>query len=197
MANRTLAALVAVTLLASQGTTSTARADNQMGYRLLTADQANALPRNGGRLGIEVGRAEQISSSGLTFDILRVKGVAAGSAGAQAGFMPGDQIIAVDGRVFPSVASFAAYVGSMPPASQIAVDYMPPNGGPQNAQRITVTLGGARSTNAMPDTQAQSRGMSTGTKVAIGLGAAALFGCYKAGCFSRRAAPDRTMQAPR
>jgi hypothetical protein len=28
--------------------------------------------------------------------------------------------------------------------------------------------------------------MSTGTKVAIGVGAAALFGCYELGCFSHR-----------
>jgi hypothetical protein len=38
--------------------------------------------------------------------------------------------------------------------------------------------------------------MSTGTKVAIGVGAAALFGCYELGCFSYRSAgaPNSTRQ---
>ncbi len=166
-------------------------ADNQMGYQLLSADQASLLPRNGGKLGMQVDRAQQITSGGLTFDVLRVKAVAANSAGAHAGFKSGDQIIAVDGRVFASVASFAAYVGSLPPAHQISVDYMPSDGGPQEAQRVNVTLGGQTLTTVAPPPQ--SEGLSTGTKVAIGIGAAALFGCYKLGCFTHKSKP--TMQA--
>ena len=32
----------------------------------------------------------------------------------------------------------------------------------------------------------ESTGLSAGTKIAIGVGAAALFGCYKMGCFSHK-----------
>ena len=188
MINRTVAAFVASTFLTVQCLPTSAFADNQMGYQLLTADQAGALPRNGGKLGMQVGRADQITSGGLTFDILRVKAVTPGSAGAKAGFTVGDQIIAVDGKVFPSVATFAAYVGSVPPTRQISVDYMPANGGPQQAQRVTVTLGAG--TAMIPEqSQPEAKGLSTGEKVAIGVGAAALFGCYKLGCFSHRAKP--------
>ena len=188
MVNRSIAALVAAAFLSLQCLPGPALADNQMGYQLLTADQANALPRNGGKLGLDVGRAQQITSGGMTFDLLRVKGVTASSPGAKAGFNVGDQIIAVDGRVFPSVAAFAAYIGSMQPERQISVDYMPSNGGPQEAQRVNVTLGGARSSTPPQQQQEEpaSKGLSTGTKIAIGVGAAALFGCYKMGCFSHR-----------
>lgn len=188
MVNRTLAALVAVSVLSLQVAPNPAFADNQMGYQLLSADQAAGLPRNGGKLGLQVGRAQQITSGGLTFDLLRVNGVAPNAAGAQAGLKVGDQIIAVDGRVFPSTATFAAYVGSLPPAQRISVDYMPSGGGPQEAQRVGVTLGGARSA-AVPQAAPQPQGLSTGTKVAIGVGAAALFGCYKLGCFSHKPKP--------
>ena len=85
----------------------------------------------------------------MTFELLRVNGVRRGSPGAQAGLHVGYQIIAVDGRVFPSVAALAAYVGDRP------------------------------------------GGLSTGSKVAIGVGAAALFGCCELGCFSRaKPGPD-------
>ncbi len=193
--HRTLAALVAVSFLAVQAAPSVALADNQMGYQLLSADQAAGLPRNGGKLGMQVGRAQQITSGGLTFDVLRVNAVSPGSSGAQAGFKVGDQIIAVDGRVFPSVAAFAAYVGSRTPAQQISVDYMPSGGGPEAAQRVGVTIGGGRSVPApapAPQANAEPQGLSTGTKVAIGIGAAALFGCYKLGCFAKKQKPAAT-----
>lgn len=183
MVNRVMAALLATSFLGLQALPTAAFADNQMGYQVLTVDQAASLPRNGGRLGLNVGRAQQINSGGLTFELLRVNSVSAGSPGAQAGFRSGDQIIAVDGKVFPSVASFAAYVGSKAPSDRIAIDYMPPNGGPKDAQRVNVTLAGAGRALAQPS-QPQPNGLSTGTKVAIGVGAAALFGCYKLGCFS-------------
>jgi hypothetical protein len=167
-----------------------------MGYQLLSAGQAAGLPRNGGALGLEVGRAQQISSGGMTFELLQVKGVRRGSPGAQAGFNVGDKIIAADARVFPSVAAFAAYVGSVPPGRQITVDYMPAGGGPDQAQRVGVTVGaaGGRSAASRPEgPPGQSTGLSTSTKIAIGVGAAALFGRYKAGCFSRSTTGSRDL----
>ena len=60
-------------------------------------------------------------------------------------------------------------------------------GGPQQAQRVAVTVGaGGRAVPAQAEEPART-GMSTGSKLAIGAGAAALFGCYKLGCFSRSA----------
>jgi len=188
MVNRTAAALVAATFLSLQCLPSLALAENQMGYQLLSAEQAAGLSHSGGALGMDIGRAQQITNGGMTFDLLRVNGVRRGSSGAQAGFNVGDQIIAADGRVFQNVATFAAYVGSLPPGRQITVDYMPANGGPQQAQRVVVTVGaGGRAVPAQTEEQAHT-GMSTGSKVAIGVGAAALFGCYKLGCFNRSAA---------
>ena len=189
MVNRPFAAFVAASFLAMQPLATPAFADNQMGYQMLTADQASALPKNGGKLGLNVGRAQQINSGGMTFELLRVNGVTPRSPGEQAGFKVGDQIISVDGKVFPSVAAFAGYVGSKRPSDTISVDYMPPSGGPKDAQRVTVTLAGPGQTSAQQDKPAQSTGLSTGTKIAIGVSAAALFGCYKLGCFSHRKAP--------
>lgn len=185
MANRAAAVLLAAGLLGAHCVPSPARAENPMGYQLLSAQQAAGLPRRGGALGLDVGPGQRTSSGGMEFELLRVNGVHRGSPGARAGFGVGDQIIAADGRVFPSVAAFAAYVGSVPPGGQILVDYMPAGGGPQQAQRVAVTLGaGGRA--AQKDEQAGSTGLSTGAKVAIGLGAAALFGCYEMGCFNRQ-----------
>ena len=185
MFKRTVAALALASLLAAPLGATQAWADNQMNYRLLPAAEASTLPRAGGTLGLNVGPGEQINSGGLTFKLLRVNSAKQGSPGADAGFRAGDQIIAVDGRVFPSVPAFAGYVGSLPPGHQISVDYLPAGGGPQEAQRVTATLGGAGgSIPAQPAEAAPSGGLSTGTKVAIGVGAAALFGCYKLGCFS-------------
>ena len=186
MANRIVAAFVAASLLGLQVLPSAALAENQMGYQTVTVDQASALPKGGGKLGLNVGRAQQISSGGLTFALLRVNGVASGSPGDRAGFRVGDQIIAVDGKVFPNAAAFAGYVGSKRPDDRISVDYMPPNGGPKDAQRLDVTLGGSSASTSKPVDQPASGGLSTGTKIAIGVGAAALFGCYKFGCFHRR-----------
>jgi len=188
MANCTAVALLAASLLSVQCLPgpAQAQAQNQMGYQLLPAQQAASLPRRGGALGMDVGPAQQINEGGMAFELLRVNGVRRGSPGAQAGFNVGDQIIAVDGRVFPSVAAFAAYIGSVQPGRQIAVDTMPAGGGPQQAQRIGVTVGaGGRAAPAQQGDQARSGGLSTGSKVAIGVGAAALFGCYELGCFSR------------
>ena len=195
MVNRTVAALLAASFLSLQCVPTgpaLAQNQNQMGYQLLSAQQASELPRRGGALGMDIGPAQRINdSSGMTFELLRVNGVRRGSPGAQAGFNAGDQIIAVDGRVFPSVAAFAAYVGSVPPGRQIMVDYMPAGGGPQQAQRVGVTVGArGQAVPAQRNEQARSTGLSTGEKVAIGAGAAALFGCYELGCFSRsKAAP--------
>ena len=183
MVNRIAAAgLTAVLLLTS--VSGPAFADNQMGYQLLSASQASSLPNNGGALGMDVGRSQVINDRGLSFELLRVNSVRPGSPGAQAGFKAGDQIIAVDGRVFPSVATFAAYVGSILPGRQISVDTIPSGGGPQQAERLGVTVG-TKGLTVPPQQTGQPAGLSTGTKVAIGVGAAALFGCYKAGCFSR------------
>ena len=163
---------------------SPASAENQMGYQLLSPQAAAGLPRNRGSLGMDIERAQQITDDGLTFDIIRVKSVRRGSPGAQAGFGSGDQIVAVNGRVFPSLAVFAAYIGSMQPGMTASVDYIPANGGPAQAQRVAVTVGAAGG-GTPPLAQAPaSGGLSTGTKVAIGAGAAALFGCYELGCFS-------------
>ena len=186
MVHRTAAALLAASFLGLQCLPAAAQAQNQMGYQLLSGQQATALPRRGGALGMDIGPAQQINEGGMAFELLRVNGVRRGSPGAQAGFNVGDQIIAVDGRVFPSVAVFAAYVGSVQPGRQIAVDYLPSGGGPQQAQRVGVTVGaGGRAVAARQGDPARSGGLSTGSKVAIGVGAAALFGCYELGCFSR------------
>ena len=166
-----------------------AYADNQMGYRLLSPQDAQALPHNHGALGMDIEAAQRITDGGMIFDLIRVKQVRSGSAGEQAGFHPGDEIIAVDGEVFSSLAVFAAYVGSVQPGSQVNVDYIPAGGGPQQAQRIGVTVGMAGQTPQPAPQADQSNlprpGLSTGTKVAIGVGAVALFGCYELGCFSR------------
>ncbi|HEY0182617.1 MAG TPA: PDZ domain-containing protein [Rhodopila sp.] len=164
-----------------------AAADNPMGYRLLSEQEAGKLPRSHGVLGISVGRAQQIVDAGMTFDIMRVTAVRPGSPAAQAGLHEGDQIIAVNGRVFSSLKAFAAYMGSMEAGSVASIDYMPSDGGPAQAQRVAVTVGDATqpTRRAERDRQAQG-GLSTGTKLAIGAGAVALFGCYELGCFSHR-----------
>ena len=185
-----------------------AHAENAMGYRLLSSEEATSLPRRGGALGLDVARARQIADGGMVFEVMQVRAVRPGSAGDQAGLHVGDQIIAVDGRVFPSVAAFAGYVGAVPPGQQVSVDFMPAGGGPQQAQRMTVVVGaagGAAGANRRTDDASQDgrdqppvrSGMSTGTKVAIGAGAVALLGCYEAGCFSRhRAAPPQPAPRP-
>jgi predicted metalloprotease with PDZ domain len=185
MRARILSALAAGWLAASLHL-SPAWAENAMGYRLLTAQDAARLPHNRGALGLDVEREQQISDSGMTFDIIRVKQVRPGSAGAKAGFGVGDKIIAVDGQVFPTIAAFASYVGSVQPGRQISVDTIPAGGGPAQAERITVVVGAAGAAASQPAQQTAQApsGMSTGTKLAIGVGAAALLKCYQMGCFS-------------
>ncbi len=186
MVNRTAAAVFAASFLSLQCISGPAQAQNQMGYQLLPAQQAASLPRRGGTLGMDIGPAQQVNEGGMAFELLRVNGVRRGSPGVQAGFNVGDQIIAVDGRVFPSVAAFASYIGSVQPGRQITVDTMPAGGGPQQAQRIGATVGsGGRAMPTHQGEQARSGGLSIGSKVAIGVGPAALFGCYELGCFSR------------
>jgi len=189
-ANRLAAALVAASLFVAP----MAQADNQMGYQLFGPQQAAQLSRGGGVLGMDVGRGQVINDSGMTFELLRVQSVRRGSPAAQAGMAVGDQVIAVDGKVFPSVATFASYVGSLSPGRTIAVDYLPRGGGPERAQRVGVTLAGAGASTATPAAQPsapESHGLSTGQKLAIGAGAVALFGCYKLGCFNRFTKPQQ------
>lgn len=111
MTRRILTTVVVAWALIFGAVPSPAQADNPMGYRLLSAQDAANLPRNRGALGLDVERSQQITDSGMTFEVMRVMQVKTGSPGAQAGFRPGDQIIAVDGRVFPTITAFAAYVG--------------------------------------------------------------------------------------
>jgi len=186
-ASRPLAALTAACLLLAPHLSTPAWADNPMGYRLLTEEEAARLPRHGGSLGMDVDRAQRVTESGITFDLMRVKQVRRGSPAAQAGFAPGDTIISVDGQVFPTIAAFAAYVGSTSPGSRIDVDYIPQGGGPQQAQRVAVAVGGAKQAGqpAPQQDQAPSKsGLSTGQKLAIGAAAAAVIGCYWTGCLS-------------
>ena len=195
MVSRTVTAIAIASMLTLQCTPKLAYAENQMGYRLLSMQEASRLPRYRGALGMDVERAQQITDGGMTFDLIRVKQVRRGSPGDRAGFRKGDQIIAVDGRVFPSIATFGAYVGSMSPGSRVNVDYIPAGGGPGNAERVPVIIGDAgRPTREPPQSpqsnDAASSGMSTRTK--IGIAAAALFGCYTLGCFSKSEGPAGT-----
>ena len=172
---RSAAALAGAFLFAAAAP-GPAWADNAMGYRLLTPQEASGLRSQGGTLGLDLQGAEMISEPGMSFEIMRVSGVHRGAPGAQAGFRTGDEIVSVNGRVFPSLAVFAAFVHALPPGQPASVDYIPAGGGPAQAQRVQVVPGGAS-------------GMSTREKVAIGVGAAALFGCYELGCFRHRQPP--------
>lgn len=186
-------ALAAVLLLVEAGGPR-AHAENAMGYQLLSEQEARDLPHNRGAFGIDLTRSQRITDHGMAFDIMQVTGVKPGSPGAKAGFRRGDQIIAVNGRLFPSLNVFAAYVGSMQPGSVATVDYMPAGDGPAQAERVAVTVGGVGPSVPGPeDDRQKSDGMSTATKLAIGAGAVALLGCYEFGCFSRHPAqpPER------
>ena len=201
MIKRTVTSIIIASMVSMPLLPGIAQAENQMGYQLLTAQQAAQLPRNGGALGIDVGSGQQITSGGMSFELLRVKAVRRGSPGAAAGLDVGDQIIAADAHVFPSIAAFAAYVQSAQAGQQIKIDYIPKDGGPQQAQRVEVTVGSpgqaSPSQQTAPSQQAdqpRSGGLSTGAKIAIGVGAAALFGCYERGCFSRLKAGAANMR---
>lgn len=178
---RALAFGLTTALLVSSAATLPARAENAMGYRLLSEQEAATLPHNHGALGLDVSRAQQIVDAEVTFDIMAVTGVTAGSPAGKAGLHRGDQIIAVNSRVFSSLRSFAAYVGSMEEGNVAFIDYMPAGSGPARAQRVAVTVGDAAQ---RPPGRSAEGGLSTGTKLAIGAGAVALFGCYELGCFS-------------
>ncbi len=179
-------AILAAVLVASQSLAWTASADNKMGYKLETAEQAAQLTRSGGSLGMKVGPEDDIASEGLSFQVLKVEGVVSDSPAAQAGLKVGDQIIAVNGHVFPNTKTFAEYVGSMKPGEQIDVDYMPEGGGPKDAKRVGVTIGeGGHASKPKQEAQKSAGGLSTGEKVAIGLGAAAVIGCYEYNCYSK------------
>ena len=198
MASRIVTSLAATVLLAAAAPTA-ALAQNPMGYRLLSAQEAAALPHNHGALGLDIERSQEITDAGMTFDIIRIRQVRSGSPGAQAGLRPGDQIIAVDGRVFPTLATFAAYVGAMSPGTRASIDYIPAGGGPAQAERVTVIIGasGPPAQSARnPNGAAPAASLSTGDKVAIGVGAAALLGCYELGCFSHRGAAQPPPPSP-
>lgn len=106
MVRRTVTAIAIASMLTFQWTPNLAYAENQMGYRLLSVQEASRLPRPRDALGMDVERAQQITDEGMTFNLIRVKQVRRGSPGDRAGFRKGDQIIAVDGRVFPSIVAF-------------------------------------------------------------------------------------------
>ena len=177
--------VVAYAILAVSLVGAPAMADNPMGYQLLTAEQAATLPRGGGVLGMDISRGQQITDSAIPFELLKVDSVRSGSPAAKAGFRPGDQVIAVDGRIFPSVATFAAYVGAQPPGRTIEIDYLPRGAGPGKAQRVGVTLASSGPSQAA-NPQPGSHGLTGGQKLAVGAAAVALFGCYELGCFNRR-----------
>jgi hypothetical protein len=198
---RGVALALAVVLFAGQAGVPPAYADNPMGYRLLTEQEASGLPRHGGALGIDIARSRRINDAAMSFDIIEIAAVKSGSAGEQAGLHRGDQIISVNGLVFASLRAFAAYVASTSPGSRATVDYMPSGGGPGQAQRVALIVGpisADAAARSMSDTSraggagaggggdAPAHGLSTGTKLAIGAAAIALFGCYKAGCFERK-----------
>lgn len=178
---RALAFGLTTALLVSSAATLPARAENAMGYRLLSEQEAATLPHNHGALGLDVSRAQQIVDAEVTFEIMAVTSVRAGSPAGKAGLQRGDQIIAVNSRVFSSLKAFAAYVNSMEEGSVASVDYMPAGSGPARAQRVAVTVGDAAQ---RPPSRSVEGGLSTGSKLAIGAGAVALFGCYELGCFS-------------
>lgn len=198
MTRRLAASLLAASFLTMQCLAGPAVAENQMGYRLLTGQEASGLPRRGGALGVAVSAGQTITEGGMTFAVLRVTAVRRGSPGAQAGLATGDVIVAADGRVFPGVAAFSAYVGSTQPGGQVSVDYIPAGRGPKDAQRVAVTVGGVSRMTGAPSggPAAPAGGLSTGAKVAIGVGAAALFGCYEMGCFSRSRSPSTVAPRP-
>jgi S1-C subfamily serine protease len=186
MAQRAIAVCLAASMFSAQALTP-ALADNQMGYQLVTAEQAARLPHSNGLLGIQAGAGQQINSKDLNFELLKVQGVRPGSPGAKAGFKSGDQLIAVDGRVFANTQAFANFVRSIAPGRHVNIDYMPAGTGPKAAKRVDVQLAARDGSTvaAEPGGEPEKAGMSRGKKIAIGAAAVALFSCYKMGCFSR------------
>jgi hypothetical protein len=68
MAQRILATLLTVPLLLVGGALLPVKAENAMGYRLLSAQEATALPHNHGSLGMDVERSQEITDGGMTFE---------------------------------------------------------------------------------------------------------------------------------
>lgn len=184
MSDKATSTLAAILLSVQLAMAMPALADNPMGYRLVSPEEAAALPHGSAALGLDVGRAERITSNGLSFDLLLVKVARPGTPAARAGLKAGDEIIAVDGTVFSTVAAFASYIGSLDKAGRVAIDYIPSGGGPQQAQRLVVKLG-SRGGDSSRSADLGHTGLSIGEKIAIGAGAAALIGCYEYGCLSR------------
>jgi len=89
MLNRTMVAFVAASFLSVQAIPSATYAGNAMGYQLLSADQAATLPQQAGTVGMNVGRGQEITSGGMSFELLRVIAVRSNSPGAQAGLKAG------------------------------------------------------------------------------------------------------------
>lgn len=166
-------------------------AESNLKYRLLTSEEVDALPRNKGDLGVDVEQAQEVSAGGMTFTVIRVVRVHNGLAGSRAGLTTGDQVIAVDGRVFPDVAAFTAYVGSKAPDSQVDVDYVPSGRGPKQAQRVNLVVG-ADSPTSTSLGRLDRTPPPVGTaaaKAAIGEGVASLLGCSEIDCFSHPTSP--------
>ncbi len=168
-----------------QGRGDQGRRGNQMGYRMLSSREAASLPPAGASVGLSVESTQRISEQGLDFSVLRVIQVRPGSPAAAGGIQRGDNLIAVNGLVFPGIREFAQYVGSLTPGTVMSVDFIPAGTRPDNAHRVSLRVAGA---GPMPRQGYATRqeepetGMSTRMK--LGLGAAALFGCYELGCFS-------------
>lgn len=120
---RRMTAVALASMLAAQMVPLAAYGKNPMGYRQLSIEEAGQLPNRHGALGLDIALVQRISEAGMTFALLQVKRVQAGSAGGHAGLHRGDQIVAVNGRVFPRVTAFAAYVRSMASGSHIDIDY--------------------------------------------------------------------------
>ena len=118
-----LASALAVFALAA---VPAARAENRLNYQLLDDQQAVQLTRGGGSIGMDVGRGQVIRDTDVTFELLRVQSVRPGTPAAKAGLSAGDQVIAVEGRVFASVAGFASFIGSLPPGRTVAVGLFAP-----------------------------------------------------------------------
>lgn len=192
-------AILAAVLVAGQAFAGSASADNKLGYKLETTEAASHLSRAGGSLGMKIGPGDDIAREGLSFQVLKVEGVTDDSPAARAGLKVGDQIIAVNARVFPNTKTFAEYVGSIEPGQRIDIDYMAQGAGPKDAKRVGVTVGkGGHAVETKKDAPQSEGGLSTGEKVAIGIGAAAIFGCYEFDCFKKLKAKyeERTKRAP-
>lgn len=134
---------VAVTIALALPAIGAANADNAMGYRLVTQSDAAALPHHGASLGLDVAAGKRIAAKALSFELIRISRVRPGSPGAAAGLRVGDQIIAVDGRVFDSLVAFAKFVGSLEPGTRLSIDYIPAGGNVGSAQRITMAAAAA------------------------------------------------------